>query len=218
VFKRTVFLACVIVLLTLTGTVFSHSPLLLVEDNLDGTLYAEAGFSDGSGASGMKCRLEDSEGRILWEGTFDEFSSVTVKIPEISPYYVIFDGGPGHIVKKEGPVLSGEDAAESQTTTSEISVDNQQALQSVSINSASSSLQPATPQTHQALNQTVAAMPSGNAVPSWYTLQMLSDRDISSLKEEIAAIRNWFPVLCLSSLFGCLALWLIAIALFRKNK
>jgi hypothetical protein len=217
VFKRTAFFTFVIILLTLTGTVFSHSPLLLVEDNLDGTLYAEAGFSDGSGASGMKCRLEDSGGEILWEGTFDEFSSITVKIPEVSPYYVIFDGGPGHTVKKEGPVLSGEDTEKNQTTAQESPIQNQQPVQSAQINTSSSSVPIVTPQTQQALNQTVVAAPSGSIVPSWYALQMLSDRDLSSLKEEITAIRNWFPVLGMSILFGCIALWLMAIALFRKK-
>ncbi|MFP4461823.1 MAG: hypothetical protein ACLFQE_06470, partial [Thermotogota bacterium] len=84
--------------------VFAHTPLLLVEDNGDGTLYAEAGFSDGSGAQGMTCRLEDEDGEILWEGKFDDFSSVEVDIPEVSKYFVVFDAGPGHIVKKDGPV------------------------------------------------------------------------------------------------------------------
>ncbi|HOO32074.1 MAG TPA: hypothetical protein PLB99_02985 [Thermotogota bacterium] len=86
-----------------TAVVFAHTPLLLVEDNGDGTLYAEAGFSDGSGAQGIDCRLEDEDGNIIWEGKFDDFSSVEIEIPEISKYFVVMDAGPGHVVKKEGP-------------------------------------------------------------------------------------------------------------------
>ena len=93
-----------ILLVLLASVLFAHTPLLLVEDNGDGTLYAEAGFSDGSGAQGMACKLEDEDGNILWEGKFDDFSSVECEIPDVSKYYVVFDAGPGHIVKKDGPV------------------------------------------------------------------------------------------------------------------
>ncbi|HRW35563.1 MAG TPA: hypothetical protein P5107_10970 [Thermotogota bacterium] len=91
-----------------TCILLAHTPLLLVEDNCDGTLYAEAGFSDGSGAQGMTCRLEDENAKVLWEGKFDEFNSVEVAIPDCPKYYVVLDAGPGHIVKKEGPVKSAK--------------------------------------------------------------------------------------------------------------
>ncbi len=87
--------------------IFAHTPLLLVEDNGDGTVYAEAGFSDGSGAKGLACRLEDESGKVLWEGKFDEFNSIEIEIPDVSPYFIVFDAGPGHIVKKEGPSRPG---------------------------------------------------------------------------------------------------------------
>lgn len=92
--------------LILAGGAYAHTPLLYIEDNEDGTIYVEAGFSDGSGASGMPCRLKDKDGNVLWEGKFDEYSSLTIEKPDVVPYYVVFDGGPGHVVTKEGPPLT----------------------------------------------------------------------------------------------------------------
>ncbi len=81
----------------------AHTPLLYIEDNEDGTIYIEGAFSDGSSGSGMAVRLEDSDGDILWEGKFDDYGAVeSVPIPDVWPYYVIFDAGPGHVVTKEG--------------------------------------------------------------------------------------------------------------------
>ena len=107
-----------------TAVVFAHTPLLLVEDNGDGTLYAEAGFSDGSGAQGIECRLEDEDGNILWQGKFDDFSSVEIDIPDVPKYFVVFDAGPGHVVKKEGPTNTAaeEDPAEETAKEPETAV------------------------------------------------------------------------------------------------
>ena len=96
----------VVMALLLAISASAHTPLLSVEDNEDGTIYVEAGFSDGSGATGMPCRLEDKDGNVLWEGKFDEYSSLIIEKPDVVPYYVVFDGGPGHVVTKEGPALT----------------------------------------------------------------------------------------------------------------
>lgn len=92
--------------LLMTIPASAHTPLLYVEDNEDGTIYVEAGFSDGSSGSGMACRLEDKDGNVLWEGKFDEYGSLTIEKPDVVPYYVVFDGGPGHAVTKQGPALT----------------------------------------------------------------------------------------------------------------
>ena len=93
--------ALVILLVTLCAS--AHTPLLYIEDNEDGTIYIEGGFSDGSSAAGIAVRIEDADGNTLWEGVLDDFGSVeSVPIPEVRPYYVLFDAGPGHIVTKEG--------------------------------------------------------------------------------------------------------------------
>ena len=81
----------------------AHTPLLYIEDNEDGTIYIEGGFSDGSSAAGIAVRIEDADGNTLWEGTLDPFGSVErAPIPDVRPYYVLFDAGPGHVVTKEG--------------------------------------------------------------------------------------------------------------------
>ncbi len=105
----------------------AHTPLLYIEDNEDGTIYIEGAFSDGSSGSGMAVRLEDNDGNVLWEGKLDDYGAVeSVSIPDVRPYYVIFDAGPGHVVTKEGIYLSAteepEDAAPSNGTPAQPAV------------------------------------------------------------------------------------------------
>ena len=40
--------------LFISAAVFAHAPLLSVDDNNDGTIYIEAGFSNGEKAEGME--------------------------------------------------------------------------------------------------------------------------------------------------------------------
>ena len=114
--------------LFLIPQVSAHTPLLTVEDNEDGTIYIEAGFSDGSTAGGAKLLLVmkekykgdvekiKKEGKklynkklVLWEGKLGEDGCLEeVKKPEV-PYLVVFDAGPGHVVEKEGPKLTEEE-------------------------------------------------------------------------------------------------------------
>ncbi len=99
----------------------AHTPLLYIEDNEDGTIYIEGGFSDGSSAAGIPVRMEDADGNTLWEGKLDDYGAVeSISIPDVRPYYVIFDAGPGHVVTKEGIYSSAieepEDAAPSNGT------------------------------------------------------------------------------------------------------
>ena len=121
-----IYLAGLIFFLTLQ--VSAHTPLLTVEDNEDGTIYIEGGFSDGSTAAGAKLLLVEKqeykgdmeklkkEGKklynkklVLWEGKLDEDGCLEeVKKPDM-PYLVIFDAGPGHVVEKEGPKRTEEE-------------------------------------------------------------------------------------------------------------
>lgn len=116
---------CVVGLFFLTPQVSAHTPLLTVEDNEDGTIYIEGGFSDGSMAAGVKIILVEKkqykgdvkklkkEGKklynkklVLWEGKLDEDGCLEeIKKPKM-PYLVIFDAGPGHTVEKKGPILT----------------------------------------------------------------------------------------------------------------
>ena len=99
----------VAVVFLLAGSVSAHVPLLYIEDNEDGTIYAEAGFSTGASAAGMPCRLIDGNDNILWEGEFGEDSTLIIQKPDVDPYFVVFDGGPGHVVTKPGPPLTAEE-------------------------------------------------------------------------------------------------------------
>ena len=100
----------------------AHTPLLSVEDNEDGTVYLEGGFSDGSSAAGVTTLLVenkpyegDKEGKDLYNGKLvllrtkmDEYSELTLDKPNV-PYLVVFDAGPGHVVEKKGPPLEADE-------------------------------------------------------------------------------------------------------------
>lgn len=80
---------------------FAHTPLCFCEDNGDGTITCEGGFSDGSSGAGIKMKVVDTDGNVLIEGKMDEDSEFTFKKPE-GDYTVILDAGPGHDVEVPG--------------------------------------------------------------------------------------------------------------------
>ncbi|MGP1455230.1 MAG: hypothetical protein ACTTJ7_05655 [Treponema sp.] len=88
-------------------TVFAHTPLLTVEDNGDGTIFVQGGFSNGASAGGVKVYLTSvATGEKLWEGVFPDIGELDIQIPN-EPYTVTFDAGPGHVVVKDGPPPPG---------------------------------------------------------------------------------------------------------------
>lgn len=125
--RRLVTLSIVLVVgILLTISASAHTPLLSVEDNEDGTIYLEGGFSDGSSAAGVTILIVedkpykgDPKNKDLYEGKLvllrtkmDEYSELTLDKPNI-PYFVVFDAGPGHVVEKEGPPLEADEKRES---------------------------------------------------------------------------------------------------------
>lgn len=85
----------------------AHTPLLMLGDNEDGTLTVQGGFSTGAGAAGIDFYVKNKkEGKILLHKKFPESSIIEMKIPQ-EPYYLVFDGGPGHKIVKEGPAPPG---------------------------------------------------------------------------------------------------------------
>lgn len=111
--RALIFMTAALACLLIAVSASAHTPLLYIEDNEDGTIYIEGAFSDGSSGSGMAVRLEDTNGNVLWEGVLDEFGAVeSVPIPDVRPYYVIFDAGPGHVVTKEGIYPSATEETE----------------------------------------------------------------------------------------------------------
>ena len=109
--------------LFISAAVFAHAPLLSVDDNNDGTIYIEAGFSNGEKAEGMEFLIvkdkpyngpEDTyEGKmIIFKGKFDEKSSVTILKPLTPKYEIVFNGGVAHIITKKGPKLEENEGPE----------------------------------------------------------------------------------------------------------
>lgn len=96
-------------LLVLPVLVFAHKPLLMVDDNGDGTIYIETGFSDGSSGSGHTILIKElATGKLLEKIKIPEESAVDANKPSV-PYLVIFDAGDGHVVETEGPAPSGQE-------------------------------------------------------------------------------------------------------------
>ncbi|WP_321390265.1 hypothetical protein [uncultured Desulfuromusa sp.] len=89
----TIFLFC-------TAPVFAHSPFMACYDNGDQTITCYGEFSDGSSASSIPIRIIDTEGNVLLSGVMDELGEFNFERPE-APFTVIFDAGPGHIVKEK---------------------------------------------------------------------------------------------------------------------
>ncbi len=95
-------LFCLSLLVICSVPAFAHKPLLSVDDNDDGTIYVEVGFSDGSSGAGHDLILKDNEGRVLSELKVPDESSLDIDMPSV-PYTVTFDAGPGHAITVAGP-------------------------------------------------------------------------------------------------------------------
>ncbi len=84
----------------LTSSLFAHTAIMSCFDNGDGTITCEGGFSDGSSASGVKFRVEQS-GKAVFSTKMNEDSEVTFKKPS-GDYSAVFDAGEGHKVFIKG--------------------------------------------------------------------------------------------------------------------
>lgn len=104
--KRKVCVA-VLCVFAAAAVLYAHTPLLTVEDNGDGTIFVQGGFSNGASAGGVKLYLKDAAtGEKLYDGVFPDIGETNLDIPSV-PYTVTFDAGPGHIVVKDGPPPPG---------------------------------------------------------------------------------------------------------------
>ena len=91
------------------GIAFAHTPYLIISDNEDGTVDIAGGYSTGQSAEGTSILLKSKKtGKILWQGRLDSYGELTITKQQ-EPYIIVFDGGPGHILKKEGPCLTKEE-------------------------------------------------------------------------------------------------------------
>ncbi|SDE38141.1 hypothetical protein [Rhodospira trueperi] len=80
------------------GAALAHTPLFSCYDNGDGTVLCEAGFSDGSSASGVPVQVLDGTGAVIEESKMDANSEFIFEMPE-GDYSVQFDAGEGHRIK-----------------------------------------------------------------------------------------------------------------------
>ena len=86
-----------------SSSLWAHTPLLLIEDNPDGTIYVEAGFSDGGSAEGLGLQLQErGTGRVLGNHVFPKGSYLVLPRPSV-PYTATFDSGAEHKLTKLGP-------------------------------------------------------------------------------------------------------------------
>lgn len=102
-----IFLFGLMLMLFLTNYSYAHTPLCSCYDNEDGTVTCEGGFSDGSSAAGVTMLVVDKSGKVLIKGKMNEDSEFTFKKPDV-PYTVIFDAGPGHVVKIDSKDITAE--------------------------------------------------------------------------------------------------------------
>ncbi len=158
--KTKLFTLLVIAVLCVPTAVLAHKPLLTVEDNDDGTIYVETGFSDGSSGSGHKIVLKNKEtGEVLSETTIPEEGYIEeLPIPNV-PYTVTFDAGPGHMVVKDGPFSAEAAAAEEAEATeaTEAQAEPETAVESQPETAAQS--EPATPAAAPAAAQPAPQQP-----------------------------------------------------------
>ena len=87
--------------IALSGPAIAHTPLCACYDNGDNTITCEGGFSDGSSASGVQMRVEDSRGATLIKGKMDEDSEFSFDKPA-GAYKVVFHAGEGHTIEIDG--------------------------------------------------------------------------------------------------------------------
>ena len=186
----------------------AHTPLLYIEDNEDGTIYIEGGFSDGSSAAGIAVRIEDADGNTLWEGTLDPFGSVeSAPIPDVRPYYVLFDAGPGHVVTKEGiyppAAVDLEDVAPSNDAQDEPVLPSASATPATSVPTVTPTAESATPWA------TVASPPAW--MPGTTTTSAQGSGSANSILWVIVALLSFIALMLLILCGGALFLigWMV---------
>lgn len=76
--------------------VLAHSPLLSCFPEGDGTIFCEAGYSDGARAGGAEILIVDAGGRVLFTGTLAEDSTIILTPPDVDDYEIRFVGDSAH--------------------------------------------------------------------------------------------------------------------------
>jgi hypothetical protein len=80
-----------------TTPAYAHYPFCTCEKHGE-MIRCKGGFSDGTGAEGVKLDVIGYDESVLIPGKFGKDSVVEFK-PPAGDYYVLFDAGPGHVVE-----------------------------------------------------------------------------------------------------------------------
>lgn len=91
-------LRCALVLLALSATPASAHSIFLDCANTAGQVECKGSFSDGSSASDFPFEVISYEDELLVAGQSDGNSQFDFPLPE-QDYYILLDGGPGHVVE-----------------------------------------------------------------------------------------------------------------------
>lgn len=138
---------------------WAHKPLLMAEDNGDGTIYVEVGFSDGGSGAGHTIILkEKATGKVISEHKVPAESALDLPMPKV-PYIVVFDAGEGHAVEQEGPFI--EPKADEAENPASSSATEEESPPPPPQKQAAAPVQPAPPLAPQAAPVVVARQPSG---------------------------------------------------------
>ncbi|WP_323716152.1 hypothetical protein [Paracoccus aminovorans] len=71
-----------------------------------GKITCQGGFSDGTGAEGVKLDVISYDEEVLVPAKFDASSKVDFPKPE-GEFYILFDAGPGHVVEVDWQDVEG---------------------------------------------------------------------------------------------------------------
>jgi hypothetical protein len=98
-------LMAVLATLAMTAPALAHYPFCTCALR-DGSITCTGGFSDGSGAEGVKLDVISYDEEVLIPGKFGADSKVSFKRPD-REFYVLFDAGPGHVVEIDWHDIDG---------------------------------------------------------------------------------------------------------------
>ncbi len=102
------FIVFVISCVSLLEIARAHTPVLLVEENKDGTIYIEPGFADGSSPAGHDVELRDEKtGELIERLVVPEEGFLEVSTPDVR-FIAVFKPGRGHSVTAKDPRTAEE--------------------------------------------------------------------------------------------------------------
>lgn len=85
-------------LLACSAAAMAHNPVCRCTNAPGGTIRCVGGFSDGSGAPGVRLDVIGYDEKVLVKGKLGADSSLSFKKPR-GEFYILFDAGPGHVVE-----------------------------------------------------------------------------------------------------------------------